>query len=78
MPDSDTSRAADENLEPYSVDDDITAILEIGHALDAVMEALGLDPIEHRKGESVTGMVRAQAQAILEAIKRLRDAQALR
>jgi hypothetical protein len=72
-----TGTAEGTDLETYSVEEDITAILEIGHALDAVMEALGLDPLDYRKGDSAADIVRAQAQAILETIKRLQGVQAL-
>jgi hypothetical protein len=74
MPQSEPSRGTNvDGGDAYSVEDDITAILEIGHALDAVMEALGIDPLDYtRGGGSVTDVVRAQTHAILEAIARLR------
>ncbi len=73
MPTMEGPHSADVGGATYSVEDDITALLEIGHVLDDVMDALGLDPLDYMKGESVTDNVRAQARAILDAIKRLRD-----
>jgi hypothetical protein len=75
MPESEPSRSKNgEGGDAYSVEDDITAILEIGKALDTVMEALGIDPLDYtRGGASVADVVRAQTHAILEAIARLRS-----
>ena len=75
MAQTETSRGTDLDGETYSVEDDISAILEIGHVLDSVMDALGLDPLDYTKGASVADVVRTQAHAILEAIKRLRESQ---
>lgn len=77
MPQTEDSRGTGLDGETYSVEDDITAILEIGHVLDAVMEALGLDPLDCSNGASAAVVVRTQAHAILEAIRRLRESQVL-